>query len=91
MTTFLGRPLTAQEEAWHADGRCIACHAKVEQTSNGFFRMECTECYRARTNVSAPTSERNLGACRASIHHELCRRMGYSNNGGSGPGSDDDA
>ena len=73
---FLNRPLTDLEESLRSSGRCIACGAKSE-------RIECLACWKARNQCIGGYQGRpwGFGAARASMSHEMGRRMGYDHRG----------
>lgn len=69
-----------------AEHRCVTCGGAVEKRGprkNGtwIWPRHCWECAKLRC---AP-DERNYGPARASIHHELARRTGYSGCQAGGP------
>lgn len=66
----------------HADGRCICCGSRVKML-RGYYPLECKDCQRMSSQTNFDGFDH--GACRASIHHELSRRFGYSHADGSGP------
>jgi hypothetical protein len=69
-----------------AEHKCITCGCSIERRGprkdgTWIYPRHCLDCAKLRYLPD----ERNLGPARASIHHELARRTGYSSAQPGGP------
>ncbi len=85
------RPLTPDKEALHARHLCVACGQPVprirRKAAADVYPLECAACAQQGERVPAA---RGYGAARASMHHEYCRRLGYSAGATGAPESGED-
>lgn len=76
------------EQRMESEHRCVSCGAAVERLGprkdgSWFWPRHCTSCARLKNHHDL--SGRGHGAYRASMHHELARRMGYASATAGGP------